>query len=146
MLPVNVAEMGAARRPRLSRPIHLLAGKKLEYVRLGHAIALSFTGACQVFIESVAHLRGPGGRIDVEPGENPSDALATLLGDVVRAARTLDTGELEIVFASGTELRVGVDDDFESWAVTGPGRFLIICLARGELAVWGNAAVEPAAA
>jgi hypothetical protein len=146
MLPVMVAEMGAARRPRQARAIHLLTGKKLEYVGLGHAIALSFTGGCQIFIESVARLRGPGGRVDVEPGENPSDALATLLGDVVRAARTLDSGELEIVFASGAELLVGVDDDFESWAVAGPGRFLIVCLARGELAVWGNAAMEPAAA
>ena len=33
---------------------------------LGTAIALSFTGGRQVFIESVAHLDGPRGRVDVE--------------------------------------------------------------------------------
>jgi hypothetical protein len=139
MLPVMVADMGAGRRPRQARSITLLAGHKLEYVRLGHAIVLGFTGGRQVVIETVARLNGPGGRVDVEPGEHPSDALATLLGDVVRAARVQDTGELEIVFGSGAELLVGVDADFESWAVAGPDRFLIVCLARGELAVWGDA-------
>ena len=138
MLPVMVADMGAGRRPRQARPIDLLVGRKLEWVRLGHAIALGFSGGRQVLIETVAHLDGPSGRVDVEPGDNPSDAVATLLGDVVRAARTRDTGELEITFGSGSELLVGVDADVESWAVTGPGGLLIVCLARGELAVWGD--------
>ena len=139
MLPVMVAGI-AGRRPRRARPITLLAGHKLEYVRLGHAIVLSFSSGRQVLIETTAHLDGPGGRVDVEPGENPSDILATLLGDVVRTAQTLDTGELRLTFRSGSELLVGVDPDFESWAVAGPDGFLIVCLARGELAVWGGAA------
>jgi hypothetical protein len=139
MLPVMVADLGAGRRPRPARSITLLVGQKLEYVRLGHAIVLGFSGGRRVLIETVAHLNGAGGRVDVEPGENPSDLLATLLGDVVRAARTRDTGELQITFVSGSELLVGVDADFESWAVAGPDGFLIVCLARGELAVWGDA-------
>jgi hypothetical protein len=138
MLPVMVTDMGAGRRPRQARRIELLAGHRLEYVRLGHAIVLSFTGGRQVLIETVAHLSGPGGRVAVEPGENPSDALAVLLGDVVRTARTYDTGELHLTFASGSELLVCTDDDFESWAVAGPDGFLVVCLARGEIAVWGS--------
>jgi len=134
MFPV----MDAGRRPRQARPIDLLAGQRLEYVRLGHAIVLSFSGGRQVLIESVAHLSGPDGRAVVEPGDNSSDVLAALLGDVVRAARAHDTGELQIVFAGGAELLVCVDADFESWAVTGPDGFLIVCLPRGELAVWGG--------
>jgi hypothetical protein len=146
MLPVMVADMGAGQRPRQARPLHLLAGQKLEYVRLGHAIVLSFSGGQQVVIETVAQLTGPGGRVDVEPGENPSDAIAMLLGDVVRTARTRDTGELLLTFGSGSELLVGVDADFESWAVTGPDGLLIVCLARGELAVWGDPGADPPAA
>lgn len=138
MLPVMVAGMGAGRRPRQARRLGLLVGQKLEYVRLGHAVVLGFSGGRQVLIETVAHLDGPGGPVDVEPGEHPSDVLATLLGDVVRAAGTRDDGELQIGFGSGAELRVGADPDFESWAVTGPGGFLIVCLARGEVAVWGD--------
>ncbi len=138
MLPVMVADMGAGRRPRQARSLSLLVGQKLEYVRLGHAIVLGLSGGRQVLIETLAHLDGPSGRVDVEPGEHPSDILATLLGDVVRAARTHDTGELQITFGSGSELRVGVDADFESWAVTGPDGLLIVCLARGEVAVWGD--------
>jgi hypothetical protein len=145
MLPVMVAEMDAGRGPRQARPIGLLAGQKLEYVRLGHAIALSFAGGAQIFIESVAHIDGPGGRVDVAPGDYHSDVLATLLGDVVRSACARESGELEIAFGSGATLLVGVDADFESWAVAGPDRFLIVCLARGELAVWDASAEAPAA-
>ncbi|MEU7909067.1 DUF6188 family protein [Actinoplanes sp. NPDC049118] len=135
-----VADMDAGRRPRQARSIDRLVGRKLEYVRLGHAIVLSFSGRCQVLIETLTRLDGPGGRVDIEPGENPSDVLAVLLGDVVREAWTRDTGELRITFASGSELSVGVDADFESWAVAGPDGYLIVCLARGEIAVWGDAA------
>jgi hypothetical protein len=138
VLPVMVADRGAEPRARQGRPITQLAGQKLQYVRLGHAIVLSFTGGRQVLIETVATLDGPRGRSEVEPGENPSDILATLLGDVVRAAYTRDNGELMITFDSGAKLLVGVDEDFESWAVAGPDGHLIVCLARGEIAVWGE--------
>jgi hypothetical protein len=135
MVPV----MGAGPRPSRARPINLLDGQKLEYVRLGHAIVLGFSGGRRVLIETVAHLDGPGGRTEVEPGENPSDILATLLGEVVRTVRTQDTGELTITFGSGAEVQVGIDADFESWAIAGPDGSLIVCLANGELAVWGDA-------
>ena len=138
MLPVMVAAMDAGPRPRPARPITVLVGQKLEYVRLGHAIVLGFAGGRQVVIETVAHLAWPTGRIDVEPGEHPSDALATLLGDVVRTVRTDDGGGLRIAFAGGSELVVGADAEYESWAVTGPDGVLIVCLAGGELAVWGR--------
>jgi len=140
MLPVMVADQDAERRPRRARPVDLLAGHKLEYVRLGHAVVLSFTGGRQVLIETVAHLDGPHGRADVEPGEHPSDILATLLGDVVHDARILATGELQLCFAGGARLLVGADPDFESWAITAPGGILVVCLAGGELAVWGTPA------
>mgnify|MGYP007039438886 CR=1 FL=1 len=139
MLPVMVADMDAGRRPRQEQSINLLVGQKLEYVRLGHAIVLSFSGGSQVLIETHTHLSGPLGEYDIEPGENPSDILATLLGDVVRDARTRDNGELHLTFDSGAEVVVSVDADVESWAVTGPDGLLVVCLARGELAVWGDA-------
>jgi hypothetical protein len=140
MLPVMVADMGCARRPWRDGPIDLLAGHKLEFVRLGNAVVLSFTGGRQVLIESRARLDGPDGPVDIEPGERPSDALAALLGDVVRTARTRVTGELEITFDSGAALLVGADADFESWAIAGPDAQLMVCLAHGEVAVWGEPA------
>ncbi|MEV4702315.1 DUF6188 family protein [Actinoplanes sp. NPDC049316] len=139
VLPVMVADMDAEWRPRHAQSINVLAGRKLQYVRLGHAVVLTFTGGAEVVIESTARLTGPHGRVDVEPGEHPSDALATLLGDVVRSVRTRDTGELELGFGSGAQLLVEVDAEFESWAVAGPGGVLVVCLAGGELAVWGDA-------
>ncbi|WP_328472574.1 DUF6188 family protein [Actinoplanes sp. NBC_00393] len=124
----------------------LLAGRRLETVRLGHAIILGFTGGHELLIEADAHLDGPGGRIDVVPGDDPSDAVATLLGDVVRSAYTRDTGELEIIFDSGWRLLVDADADVESWAVAGPDGVLIVCVARGEVAVWGRPGSQRATA
>jgi hypothetical protein len=129
MVAVMVADKGVER-------INLLVGQRLEFVRLGHAIVLGFSGGRQVVIETVVSLIGPGGRVDVEPGEHPSDVLATLLGDVVRTARTDDRGELRVAFTGGSKVVIGVDADFESWAVTGPDGVLVVCLAGGELAVW----------
>jgi hypothetical protein len=141
MLPVMVTDMDAGRRPRPIGLLHeLLAGQKLEFVRLGHAVVLGFSGGRQVLIETLARLDGPHGRVFVEPGDEPSDDLATLLGDVVTGARTFRDGELMITFGSGATLLVGVDSDVESWAVAGPGGVLIVCLARGEIAVWGDQA------
>ncbi|WP_229074933.1 DUF6188 family protein [Actinoplanes sp. DH11] len=114
-------------------------GKTVEYVRLGYAVVLGFTGDCQVVIESDARLDGPAGRADIEPGENPSDAVATLIGEAVRSASVRATGELELCFEGGQHLLVEVLPDVESWAVTGPAGVLIVCMAGGELAVWGDA-------
>jgi hypothetical protein len=126
-------------RPRQARRLDLLVGQKLEYVRLDHTIVLSLSGGNQVVIEAPALLVGPNGPFAVEPGVTSSDVLATLLGDTVRAARARETGELEITFGDGTRLLVDPDPDFESWAVVGPAGLLIVCLAGGELAVWGDA-------
>ena len=139
MLPVMVTDMDAGRRPRRARSFDQLAGRKLEYVRLGHATALSFDNGCQVLLETAAILDGPAGSIRIEPGEHSADALATLLGDVVHEARADDTGALAVTFRSGSRLCVSADRDVEAWAVAGPGGFLVVCLARGELAAWGDA-------
>jgi hypothetical protein len=127
-----------------ARPLNLLLGQKLEYVRLDDAIVLGFSGGHQVLIETVVNLTGPGGRAEIEPGTHPSDVLATLLGDVVRVARTGEGGELRISFDGGAELLVEVDAEVESWAVAGPNGFLIVCLPGGELAVWGHPGRQPA--
>ena len=135
MLPVMIADRGAGQRPR---SIKSLAGRRLEYVRLDDAVVLNFAGGHQVLIETPAEVNGPAGRVVVEPGRHSADILATLLGDVVRDARTSPGGELTITFGSGAVLLVCADDDFESWAVAGADG-LVVCLAGGEVAVWGDA-------
>jgi len=131
-----VAVLDEARRSRQARGIGCLTGRKLENVWLGDVVVLGFSGGCQVLIETSAQLAGPDGRAVVEPGEDPSDALAAVLGDVVTGARTGAAGELRICFGNRTELLVDAAADRESWAFTGPDGFLIVCLPRGELAVW----------
>ncbi|MFI5495159.1 DUF6188 family protein [Actinoplanes sp. NPDC051859] len=117
-------------------PLDALIGLRVEYVRLDHTIVLGLSGGRQVVVETPVHVSGPGTRVDVQPGEDPPDALAALLGDVVRTAWTRDGGELHLRFASGSELSVDVDPAAESWAVADPDGVLVACLAPGELAFW----------
>ncbi|WP_250031212.1 DUF6188 family protein [Paractinoplanes maris] len=128
--------MVAGQRPHESGAVDLLAGQRLDYVQLGDALVLGFSGGSRVVIETVARLDSPGGRAVVEPGDRPSDALAMLLGDVVRTALVRDDGELTVCFDGGAELAVGPDADAESWAVAGPDGRLIVCLPGGEVAAW----------
>ncbi|WP_249999346.1 DUF6188 family protein [Actinoplanes sp. M2I2] len=132
MAPVVVA----GRRPHEAGAVARLAGQKLEYVQLGPALVWGFSGGSRVVTETVAHLAGPGGPARIDPGERPSDAIGTLLGDVVQTAQVRDSGELVICFAGGAELVVGADADAESWAVAGADGCLIVCLPGGEVAAW----------
>ena len=111
--------------------LDVLAGQTVEYVRLGHATVLGLPGGCQVIIETSACLNA---RV-VDPGDQ---AYATLLGNVIQAGWTDQGGRLRILFDGGLELLVGADAEFESWAITGRGGQLIVCLARGEVAFWGD--------
>jgi hypothetical protein len=140
----------------MTEMIHLIA----TLVALAGLLAALGNGAYLLMLDNVAKKR-PGGQITrgyvkkqlplaggatagaafallLTSGGVPPDIIATLLGDVVRTARSNDRGELTITFASGAELLVGIDADVESWAVTGPDGLLIVCLAQGELAVWGD--------
>src|SRR3954471_18129911 len=116
-----VAVMG--RRPRQARQFTLLTGHTLQSVRLGDVVALEFSGGGRVLIETVVRLTEPGGRVEHGP-----DALATLLGDVVRNAAADDAGTLTITFGSGACLLVDAHAETESWAVADPGGQLIVCL------------------
>ena len=134
MVPTMVVEG----RTHKARAVSLLVGRRLEYVRLGHAVVLTFGGGSEVLIETAARLSGPGVRAVVEPGDHPSDVLATLLGAVVTDAWTGRAGTLTICFAGGSELAVEAHADVESWAVAQPGGVLVVCLPGGEVAVWGD--------
>ncbi|XVU28693.1 DUF6188 family protein [Actinoplanes sp. CA-054009] len=119
-------------------PLSPLVGQHLEYVRLGDALILSFSRGSQILIETAAHLTTPETQARLLPGDDSSDALASLLGDVVSTAQTADDGELSITFAAGYELRVTADPEVESWAFTNPDGPLIVCLPRGEIAIWAH--------
>lgn len=143
MSPTGIAGTDAGRRPWRARSLDLLVGHTLEHVMVGHTIVLSFSAGCRVLIENTVHLSGPAGRVRVVPGEPSADVLDALIGYPVRTARTCETGELQLAFGDGSELSVGIDAEVESWAVTGPDSFLLVCLARGEVAAWGGAGVTP---
>ncbi|MEV0898904.1 DUF6188 family protein [Actinoplanes sp. NPDC049802] len=120
-----------------------LIGQRLNNVLLGPAVSLRFTGGGEVMFEGAAHLDGYGRNTGFRPGDDAADTLVMLLGDVVEDAGTGDGGELWISFGSGARLVVDADADAESWAVAEAGGRLIVCLARGELAVWEQAGTRP---
>jgi hypothetical protein len=61
---------------------------------------------------------------------------------MVTAARTVEDGRLEMVFADGSVIRVGAGDEYESSGLVGPGGLRIGAGPGSRLTVWSGEA-EP---
>lgn len=59
-------------------------------------------------------------------------------GRTVKSAATDESGGLLVSFADGTHVHVGSDEEYESWALAGPGGMKVVCMPGGELAVWSG--------
>ncbi|BAW05977.1 DUF6188 family protein [Nocardia seriolae] len=94
-------------------------------------------GPYDINIEGELAVHSPtGARLHRIPGEPHTDDLVAALTGVIVAATVADNGELRIDLASGHRLVVEPDPYFEAWNVTAPGRYLVVCMPGGELAVW----------
>lgn len=47
-----------------------------------------------------------------------------------------ETGTLRLSFANGASVIVEPDEAYEAWTMSGPGGMLVVCMPRGELAIW----------
>lgn len=94
-------------------------------------------GPYVVNIEGELAVHSPtGASLHRIPGEPHTDDLVAALTGVIVAAVAADDGELRIDLDSGHRLVVEPDPYFEAWNVTAPGRYLVVCMPGGELAVW----------
>jgi hypothetical protein len=59
-----------------------------------------------------------------------------IMGQRVDRAMALASGELELDFANGLQLRVPPDPDYEAWDLVGASGLRVVSLPGGGLAVW----------
>lgn len=85
-----------------------------------------------------------GASIELLPDGDPV-ALAPMLQLLRRRLSKLEAfkdGHLRIEVAGGVALTVYPSEDFESWEITGPADFRMVCTPGGALTVWSRAAQE----
>ncbi|MVU83157.1 hypothetical protein GPX89_38700 [Nocardia sp. ET3-3] len=115
-----------------------IAGSTLAVSTASTIYQLSLeAGAYVLNIEGEAAVHSPNGAsLHRIPGEPHTEDLAAALTGVIVAAVVSDSGELRIDLESGHRLVVEPDRYFEAWNLTAPGRYLVVCMPGGELAVW----------
>lgn len=105
-----------------------------------HAFSLEFYDGGQSTV-----VRVEGNFMVVERGQacrlSPSEPkglgpAVALFGQVVRSARALATGRLEVAFEDGRVMSVEPDDRYEAWELCGPGGMRAVCSPGGTLSVW----------
>ncbi|AYF76150.1 hypothetical protein D7D52_22515 [Nocardia yunnanensis] len=115
-----------------------ITGSTLAVATSSTAYQLSLDiGAYVLNIEGELAVHSPtGASLHRIPGEPHTDELVAALSGLITAAAVADGGELRIDLASGHRLVVEPDPYFEAWNLTVPGRYLVVCMPGGELAVW----------
>lgn len=106
-------------------------------VRSSSPLLVLEAGGYELHIEGELAVHNPAGpTIHRIPGEPHTDELVAALTGAVVSAVVNEDGELRVDLDSGHRLVVEPDRYFEAWTVTAPGRFLVVCMPGGELAVW----------
>ncbi|MFW0793283.1 DUF6188 family protein [Gordonia sp. CPCC 205515] len=74
--------------------------------------------------------------IGVAGDEDHDIELGSFFAGTVQTAEVSGSGMLLVTMESGNRLSVEPDPDFESWTLTGPGGYRVVCMPGGELATW----------
>ena len=73
---------------------------------------------------------------NVEDSDIASSPLWSSIQGVIESAVASVDGKMRIRFRSGASIELHPDAVYESWSVTGPGGFRVVCTPGGELAIW----------
>jgi hypothetical protein len=117
-----------------------LAGTTVLSLRVDYTLAVHLSGECGLQAEAtIIWRRGEDERTleaTIEHADTNRALLTDLIGDEVVDSRVSERGELTVSFRRGGTLTHPPSDEYESWNVWGPGSRHVVCLPRGELAVW----------
>ncbi len=105
------------------------AGMRVRQIELALQLTLSLDGDAEIQIDTECLLSGVPAR------EDPA-AVFALVGKEVVTAVAYKTGDLRMVFTSGTMLTVAPHMAYESWNARGPGSLLLISMPGGKVAIW----------
>ncbi|MGL4832097.1 MAG: DUF6188 family protein [Propionibacteriaceae bacterium] len=108
-------------------------------IQIDYAVSVLTTDGFEFRIEGPFMFIDAAGCLHmITPEGNPrtlSPVLAIARTTLARAS-AFDDGRLELDFADGAGIRVGMDEDFEAWGMTGPGGMKLVSMPGGKLAVW----------
>lgn len=116
-----------------------LQGRILQSVLVDYTLRMQLSDEYFIAIESPFKVDSSGKTFSLSPEEDADDAfqpIRQLVGQTVEEASADEAGTLRVSFSDGTRFEVPPDDHYESWNVSGPGGALVVCMPRGELAIW----------
>lgn len=116
-----------------------LNGLRVESILIEYTVVFNLSDDHFIVIESPFRFERGADAMILSP-EDDSDAtlqpIRELKGLTVEEVTISAAGDLYVRFSDGTQLFVEPDDTYESWNVSGPNGFLIVCTPRGALAYW----------
>jgi hypothetical protein len=110
----------------------------LTFLRVDHQTRLQFEKT-EVVIESPFLFTIGGVEYRLDPGERAGlGPLLSLYPDTLSSAVLDADATLRLGFASGAQIVVPPDRQYEAWQINGPGTYLVVCVpgTSGDLAVW----------
>ncbi|MGV9411370.1 DUF6188 family protein [Nocardia sp. NPDC003693] len=117
-----------------------ITGEQLRVRSSGPHVIVLTAGVYEIRVESELVVHRAAGSVSHRlAGETRVDDLAEAVHGVIVTATVESDGELRIDLDTGHRLVVEPDRFFEAWTVTDPGRYLVVCMPGGELAVWPGA-------
>jgi len=120
--------------------LDVLVASTVSRVAFTGSVRIEFSNASTYLLrcESGIALESKSGKYSMRgtPWEETMVELDQLIGLKVVESRVADDGKLTIAFEDGSKLEALPDQQFESWQLSGPGRFLVVSLPGGETVEW----------
>ncbi|MEV7447163.1 DUF6188 family protein [Streptomyces sp. NPDC091204] len=121
-----------------------LRGMGVARICVDFRLTLTLDSGWEVGLEAPAQLSegslltNPG--LPLTPESQDVAAALPLFGAKVLSAVAFKSGDLRMVFDSGTHLTCPADPSFEAWQISGPGGWRFVSLPGGDLAAWSPTA------
>jgi hypothetical protein len=113
-------------------------GETVIDVLYEYTLILNTDGKCRIRIECPFVFSKAGLVVSVDPAQNEHGEWEDhLVGQQITTATADDDGTFHATLTNGVSLTCPPSDDYEAWTVTRPNNNMIVCLAEGELAIWG---------
>lgn len=79
---------------------------------------------------------GPAWKGDISDTDLNQFSIGSSLTGTVAHSFVDNDGNMKTELDSGCTIEFHPDEDYESWSVTGPNGYRVVCMPGGKLAVW----------
>ncbi|WP_139347788.1 DUF6188 family protein [Nocardia donostiensis] len=117
--------------PISSQSISVKSSHPILIIRTTDGYEIQSEGVITITSESGASWQG-----DVEETDIRQFPIWGSVNGVIESAFVNEEGNMKTTFESGCVIEFHPDAEYESWSVTGPGDYRMVCMPGGELAIW----------